>query len=92
MDRAYAEFVSDAVFRAHQFCVRAVSQLISLLGNVSSGFFIDMCRKLVCDILLIGNLVKWRRIEADSVRRFVYKGISAWLSMEDVFFDAGLSV
>ena len=104
VDRAYAEFVSDAVFRAHQFCVRAVSQLISLgglmslgilksqLGNVSSGFFIDMCRKLVCDILLIGNLVKWRRIVTDSVRRFVHKGISAWLSMEDVFFDAGLSV
>ena len=104
VDRAYAEFVSDAVFRAHQFCVRAVSQLISLgdlmslgilksqLGNVSSGFFIDVCRKLVCDILLIGNLVKWRRIVTDSVRRFVHKGISAGLSVEDVFFDAGLSV
>ena len=79
MDRAYAEFVSDAVFRAHQFCVRAVSQLISQLGNVSSGFFIDMCRKLVCDILLIGNLVKWKRI-------------SAGLSVEDVFFNAYLLV
>ena len=104
MDRADAEFVSDAVFRAHQFCVRAVSQLIGLgglmslgilesqLGNVSSGFFIDMCRKLVCDILLIGNLVKWRRIVADSVRRFVHKGISAGLSVEDVFFYACLLV
>ena len=79
MDRAYAEFVADAVFCAHQFCVRAVSQLISLFGNVSSGFFIDACRKLVCDILLIGNLVKW-------------KGISAGLSVEDVFFYACLLV
>ena len=104
VDRTDAEFVADAVFRAHQFCAREVSQLISLgglmslgilesqLGNVSSGFFIDMCRKLVCDILLIGNLVKWRRIVADSVRRFVHKGISAGLFVEDVFFDAGLSV
>ena len=92
MDRADAELVSDAVFRAHQFCVRAVSQLISLFGNVSSGFFIDMCRKLVCDILLIGNLVKWRMVVADSVRRLVHKVISAGLSVEDVFFYACLLV
>jgi hypothetical protein len=103
VDRAYAKFVADAVFGAHEFGAREVSQLISLgglmslgilesqLGNVSSGFFIDMCRKLVCDILLIGNLVKWR-IVADSVRRFVHKGISAGLSVEDVFFYACLLV
>ena len=104
MDRAYAELVSDAVFCTHQFRIWAVSQFISLgglmslgilesqLGNVSSGFFIDMCRKLVCDILLIGNLVKWGRIVADSVRIFVHKGISAGLSVEDVFFYACLLV
>ena len=31
MDRAYAELVSDAVFRAHQFCSGTVSQLKGLL-------------------------------------------------------------
>ena len=104
MDRTDAEFVADAVFGAHEFGAREVSQLISLgglmslgilesqFGNVCSGFFIDMCRKLVCDILLIGKLVKWRRVEADSVRRFVHKGISAGLSVEDVFFYACLLV
>ena len=60
VDGADAEFVSDTVFRTHQFCIRAVSQLISLLGNFCSGLSINLCRKLVRYILLICNLVKWQ--------------------------------
>ena len=77
VDRADAEFIFDAVARAHEFCPRTMGELKSLFSYWGSRLCVNLLGESIRHVLFVRDIL---------YGGIIIRHISADLSVKDVFF------